>query len=209
MQRNLAQSLFQHGQIRTTLAKAKDLRPFAERLITLARKAGQGDLGARRRIHKLMSDRSFIPAEHQSTYDHMSDAKRHQAMVARSGRRHRTGAAKGRLDFTALGVTHKLINTIAPRFEDRPGGYTRIISLAERRLGDQGALAILQLVGDEESPGHLTKPAKTARRRRADARFAAVFKAAKAGTRRGKSADPKPESDSKDAPPEDADQDTT
>ncbi|MCH8829123.1 MAG: hypothetical protein IID45_06050, partial [Planctomycetes bacterium] len=53
-----------------------------------------------------------------------------------SGRRYRTGEPKGRLDFTAESVTHRLLFTVAPRFEDRPGGYTRLIRLPRRRLGD-------------------------------------------------------------------------
>ena len=189
MQRNLAMSLFEHGRVRTTLPKAKDLRPFAERLITLAKLASGGSLTARRRIHKIMGDRSLIPAEHRATYEGMSDAKRKQVMVSRSGRRYRTGAPKGRLDFTAESVTHRLIQTIAPKYAERPGGYTRMIRLADRRLGDQSKLAIVQLVGGEESPGSVAKPAKSARKRRADARYAAAVKAIKSASRgqRGKS----------------------
>lgn len=183
MQRNLAQSLFEHGQIRTTLTKAKDLRPFAERLITLAKRAHQGNLTARRQLHKLMGERSLIPAEHRGAYADLSDAKRRQVMIARSGRRHRTGAGKGRLDFTAESVTHRLIETVAPRYDDRAGGYTRIIRLADRRIGDSSSLAILQLLGDEQSPGSVTKPRKSARQVRADARYAAVVKASKAAAR--------------------------
>jgi large subunit ribosomal protein L17 len=180
MQRNLAQSLFEHGEIRSTLPKVKDVRPFAERLISLAKRARRGDLVARRRIHRLMGERSLVPAEHRGDYEGMSDAKRRQTLRARSGRRFRTGAAKGHRAFTGESVTHRLINTVAPQFEDRPGGYTRVIKLADRRVGDQGALAILQLVGDEESPGGVARPAKSARRRRADARYAAAVKASKA-----------------------------
>ena len=61
---------------------------------------------------------------------------RAKTMRMASGRRHRTGDPKGRLAFTAESVTHRLIETVAPRFEDRPGGYTRLIRLAERRIGD-------------------------------------------------------------------------
>lgn len=184
MQRNLAQSLFEHGQVRTTVPKAKDLKPFAERLITLAKKANQGSLVARRRIHALMGDRCFIPHEHREDYETMSDAKRKQVMVARSGRRHRFGVAKGRLSFTALSVTHKLVNDIAPRFADRPGGYIRLIQTGDRRIGDQATLAVLQLVGEEEAPTGVTRPVKTARRKRADARYAFAVKVAKAAAKK-------------------------
>jgi len=134
----------------------------------------------------------------------MSDAKRHKTMRARSGRRYRTGAAKGRLDFTGESVTHRLIQTIAPKYADRPGGYTRVIRLADRRLGDQSELAIVQLVGDEEGPGSLTRPAKSARRRRADARYAAAVKAVKSAARDKRSQPATQEA----PPPADTDDDT-
>lgn len=179
MQRNLAQSLIQHGQIRTTIEKAKDLRPFVEKLITLARSAKQGSITARRQIHKLLSDRSFIHEDRQADYEDLSMAKRQRTLRAPSGRRFRTGQAKGKLAFTGETITHRLINTVAERFSDRAGGYTRLIKLDRRRIGDGGQLAILQFVGDEESPGSLTKPGKTARRRRADSRYALAVKLAK------------------------------
>jgi large subunit ribosomal protein L17 len=174
LRRNMAQSLFEHGQIQTTLEKAKDLRPFAERLITLAKKARQGDLGARRRIHRLMGERFFIPVEHLDEYDGMSDARRRAVQRARNGRHYRTGEAKGTLPFTSRAVSHVLINSIAERYEGRPGGYTRVIKIATRRVGDQGAQAILQLVGEEEVPTNVPKSKKTARHRRIAARYAAL-----------------------------------
>lgn len=180
LRRNLAQSIIEHGQITTTLPKAKDVRPFVERLITLAVKTRQraasgdtaGSLVARRTIHRLMSDRGIVPADHQADYDSMSDAARHKTMRMASGRRHRTGEPKGRLAFTAESVTHRLIETVAPRFEDRSGGYTRLVRLSRVRLGDNSSLAVVQLIGEEEAPVSVTKPRKTARRRRADARYA-------------------------------------
>jgi large subunit ribosomal protein L17 len=186
MRRNLAQSIFEHGQIRTTLPKAKDVRPFVERLITLARKAHGGDLIARRQLIRLMNDRAIIPDEHRAGYDVMSDAQRSRVLRARSGARHRTGAARGGLDFTAESVVHRLVNTIAPRYVDRPGGYTRIIKLPRTRIGDNGAQAILQLVGEEETPGSVTKPRKTSRRKKVEARYAFATRAAR--SRGGKSA---------------------
>ena len=78
LRRNMAQSLFEHGQIRTTLPKAKDLRPFAERLITLALKARSGSLAARQRLISMLGDRAVIPKEHQEELEailkrHLSD----------------------------------------------------------------------------------------------------------------------------------------
>ncbi len=192
-------SLFEHGQIRTTLPKAKDLRPFAERLITLAKRARQGNLQARRRLHKLMTDRSYIPAEHRDSYAQMSDAKRKRVLKSRSGRRHRTDTPKGKLDFTAGSIAFRLIETIAPRYEDRPGGYTRIIRLADRRIGDSSELAVIQLVGDQPGPGSVTKPRKSARKTRADARYAAAIKATKKKTSQAKAA---PKAAEKPAEPE-------
>ena len=186
MQGNLAQSLFEHEEVRTTLAKAKDLRPFAERLITLAKKSRQGSVTARRQIHKLLSDRSMVPADHQDTYEQMSDVKRRKTLRAPSGRRYRAGEAKGKLAFTGQSVMHRLINTVAAKYGDRDGGYTRIIRLSDRRIGDHSELAIVQLVGDEQGPGSITRPGKTARKKRADSRYAAAIKASKATAKRRK-----------------------
>ena len=179
LRRSLAQSLFEHGQITTTLPKAKDVRPFVERLITLARKASAGSLAARQHLTRLMCDRGLIPAEHRAAYDLMADAARRKTMRSRSGRRHRTGQARAGMDFTAESVVHRLINTVAPQFNDRPGGYTRIIKLARRRIGDNGEQAVLQLVGREEEPGPVSKPKKTARGRRIERRYAAAARASR------------------------------
>ncbi len=195
LHRQLAQSLFEHGQVKTTLPKAKDVQPFCEKLITLAVKVRKrsaaadqaGALAARRRIYRLLGDRCLIPAEHQGDYDAMSDAARAKTLRMASGRRYRTGEPKGRLAFTAESVMHRLIEKVAPKYEDRPGGYTRVIRLVSPRLGDNAPRAVLQLVGDEASPGPLTKPAASARRRRAGARFAFAIQEAKSWSGKGRS----------------------
>jgi len=129
MRRNMAAALFQHGAIRTTEAKAKELRRFVEKLITTAR---EGTLHARRRVvSQLGQDRAMFDDEGQS------------------------------LDQSVL---QKLFDEIAPRYLDRPGGYTRIIRLAERRIGDAGRQVILQLV--EESPPERGGAKGASRRRR-------------------------------------------
>ncbi|MFQ6047825.1 MAG: 50S ribosomal protein L17 [Phycisphaerae bacterium] len=171
---NLARSLFEHEQIKTTLAKAKEVRRFAEKLITLAKRASQGELAARQRIVRELGDRAIIGAEHRQEYESMSEARRGKVLRARSGRRHRRGEPKPGLAFTAESVVHRLINTIAPRFEDRPGGYTRIIKLARNRVGDNGQQAILQLVGSEASQGQARASGRPARRRRAAGRVRAA-----------------------------------
>jgi len=117
LRRNLVASLFEHETISTTIQKAKEVKPFAEKLITLAK---QGTLSARRRAIALLGNRNIIAFE--------------EGNAVSNG--------------TVIG---KLFSDIGPRYLDRPGGYTRIIRLSMRRLGDNGQLALLQLVGKEET----------------------------------------------------------
>lgn len=132
MRRNLVASLIQHETISTTIEKAKEVKAFAEKLITLARK---GTLSARRRAITLLGDRDIIDHE---------DGK---------------AVKKG----TLIG---KLFSEIGPRYLDRPGGYTRIIRLSLRRLGDNGQVVLLQLVGTEETSKKETKAASKKRSRK-------------------------------------------
>ena len=97
MLRNLATSLFRHERIATTTAKAKELRPYAERLITLARR---GDLHARRLVARKIQDRE---------------------------------------------VLGKLFDEISSRYAERPGGYTRILKLGNRK-GDAAEISLIELV---------------------------------------------------------------
>ncbi len=116
LRRNLASSLFEHETISTTIQKAKEVRGFAEKMITLAKK---GDLASRRRVISLLNNRAIY--------------KDQDGQMVKSG--------------TVVG---KLFSELGPRYLDRPGGYTRIIHLAKRRLGDNGQLVLLQLVGQQE-----------------------------------------------------------
>ena len=116
MRRNMVSSLFEHETISTTIQKAKEVKPFAEKLITIARK---GNLSARRRAISMLGNRDIVVEEDGKT------------------------VKKG----TVIG---KLFSEIGPRYLDRPGGYTRIIHLAMKRLGDNGQLVLLQLVGEDE-----------------------------------------------------------
>jgi len=174
LRRNLVQSLFEHGEVRTTVVKAKEVRSFAEKLITLAI---DGSLPARQRAEALLRDRAVIPPDHQEDYDRMSDAKRNKVIRARSGRRYRASTTRPGLKFTAESILHKLFAEIGPRMKKRnetlkcSGGYTRIIKLADRRLGDGGQLAILQLVKEEEKPRKKSKE-RTERKRRARVKYA-------------------------------------
>ncbi len=115
MRRNMTVSLFEHETISTTIRKAKEVKGFAEKMITLGKK---GTLAARRRAIALLGDRDIIKEE--------------DGQLVKKG--------------TIIG---KLFSDLGPRYLDRPGGYTRIIHLAKRRLGDNGQLVLLQLVGNE------------------------------------------------------------
>ena len=125
----MAASLFEHGAIRTTEAKAKELRPFVERLITTARK---GTLHARKQVIARLRDRFMVDDEGEIQ------------------------------DKT---VVQKLFDEIAPRYRTRPGGYTRIVRLAERRIGDAGVQVLLQLV-EEKSTAKESAGGKGASRRK-------------------------------------------
>jgi len=116
MRRNLVASLIQYETISTTIEKSKEVKAFAEKLITLAKK---GTLSARRRAIALLGNRDIISYE---------DGK---------------AVKKG----TIIG---KLFSELGPRYLDRRGGYIRIIRLSLRRLGDNGQLVLLQLVGQDE-----------------------------------------------------------
>jgi large subunit ribosomal protein L17 len=102
MFRNQLTALITHERITTTVAKAKELRPLAERMVTLAR---TGTLANRRRVLQTLPDRE---------------------------------------------VVQRLFEHVAPRFADRPGGYTRIVRVGRRR-GDNAELAIIEFVDYEPS----------------------------------------------------------
>jgi len=111
MFRNMTCSLFEHGRITTTVAKAKELRPFVEKLITMAKRGVEsGDNIKSLHARRLILQR--LP---------------HKDAVA------------------------KLFKEIAPRFANRPGGYTRILKLQKRRLGDAGFTAIIELLKEGET----------------------------------------------------------
>ena len=139
----MAASLFQHGAIRTTEVKAKELRRFVEKLITTARK---GTLHARRLLIAELGDRELFDKEG---------------------------------DPTGQTLIQKIFDEIAPRYADRPGGYTRIVRLAERRIGDSGRQVLLQLV-EEAGETESESAGSSRRKRRAAKRHAAAGKSASA-----------------------------
>lgn len=200
LRRSLVQSLFEHGQVRTTLPKAREVRRLAERLITLAIR---GDLAARQRAIALLNDRAIIPRENRQDYERMTDAKRAKVLRSRSGRRYRATTTRPGVKFTADSVIHRLFAEIGPRMKRRnearqcAGGYTRLIKLADRRLGDAGPLAILQLVGEDDKP----RPRASDRsRRKRIARVRYAFYAGKPLPRRGAARRGKPTGEPKAAP---------
>ena len=110
--RNQATALIRHERIETTVPKAKELRPFVERLITIAKRGlAAGDTNA-----KLLNARRMVL-----------------------------------VDIQDRAVVGKLFDDIAPRFESRPGGYTRLLRLGFRR-GDGADVAQVELVGSEFDP---------------------------------------------------------
>ena len=123
LKRNLASSLFEHGTISTTREKAKFVKPFAEKLITLAK---NGSLHARRRAIKLLQNRDICTVENDQPTK-------------------------------VTTVIQKLFSDIGPQFADRNGGYTRIIKLPYRRIGDNGRLVLLQLVEDKKTTAATTE----------------------------------------------------
>ena len=123
LMRNLITSLLRDEKIKTTDAKAKELRRWADRVITLGK---QGSLHARRQVLGIVQDKA---------------------------------------------VVRKLFDTLAPRFKDRPGGYTRIIKIGILR-GDAAPLSIIELVAGE-APAAAQKPRRR-RRRQAAAQEAAA-----------------------------------
>jgi large subunit ribosomal protein L17 len=156
----MAISLFQHGAIRTTEAKAKELRGFVEKLITIAK---NDTIAARRRVSGELGNRHGKRA---------NDSR---------GKRQDTG--RGRLfkvvdGFEVEELEQSLLDLIfteiAPRYADRPGGYTRIIRLSERRIGDAGKQVVLQLVEESAAGGEPTGEGPSRRKRRAAKRHEAV-----------------------------------
>jgi large subunit ribosomal protein L17 len=143
---NLAGALIEHGRIKTTVTKAKAVKPIAEQMITLGRR---GDLHARRQATAFLRSRD---------------------------------------------VVHKLFAEVAPRFKERPGGYSRIIKIGPRP-GDAAEMVYLELVEDEVAP----KPRRRAAAAAATA--AAVPEAPVEATEEAPETDPDvPEPESLDEP---------
>jgi len=132
MLRNLATSLINSREERivTTLPKAKELRPFVERAITLSRRAQElsGDSSAAGALHLRRQAASFF---HAGNVGRASEAgRRGQVVPTRTA---------------GMAALKRLFDELGDRYKDRPGGYTRILKLG-RRDGDNAELAIIELV---------------------------------------------------------------
>jgi large subunit ribosomal protein L17 len=135
MLRNLAVSLInaREERIVTTLPKAKELRPFVEKAITLSRKASnlEGDDTGARALHLRRQAAGFFHAGNMQA----------SAMTGKRG--------QVRLPRTAgVAALRRLFDELGERYKDRPGGYTRIFKLG-RRAGDNAELAIIELVDNQ------------------------------------------------------------
>ena len=167
MLRNLAAGLFEHGEIKTTLPKAKAVQPFVEKIITIARR---GNFLARRRIEARLNDRMI---HSWVADDNVPDARKDNPFFDLP--------ESGDIEFNRYGEVRKaprlvqhIMTKIAPMFADREGGYTRIVKLGEHRLGDGTDLVLLQLTGIEEGPQ--VGGGMSGRRRQADKRTAYAAK---------------------------------
>lgn len=177
MLRNLATSLInaQDERIITTLPKAKELRPFIERAITLSRHAQglEGDNAAVKAVHLRRQAASFFHAG--NTRQAVSSGKRGQLRAPRTA---------------GVAAVKRLFDELGERFKDRPGGYTRIIKLG-RRVGDNAELAIIELVDnpkEREAIESAKKRSKVASGKGKTTK-ASESKAAEGGRRGGKKAD--------------------
>jgi large subunit ribosomal protein L17 len=180
--RNIAAGLFEHGQVVTTVKKAKAVQPMVEKIVTLAKR---GDLHARRNvIAKLGGDRwafdwSYLPKnasdDEKNAVEKQRDRARKFFDIPDSDKveRNRYGELR-----KAPKLVKHIFENVAPRFKDRAGGYTRIVKLGKARIGDGSELAVIQFVGAEEGPEIGGKP--STRRRQADKRTAFAAKVRKA-----------------------------
>lgn len=125
LRKNLIADLICHEQVLTTEAKARMLRPAAEKMITLAKRGlANGEENPAKTVH----------------------ARRLAA--ARLARYRLVENEDGRVE--EVDVIQKLFDDVAPRYMERPGGYTRLVKIG-KRSGDNADMALLMLVTDEES----------------------------------------------------------
>jgi len=132
MLRNLCTSFIIEERLVTTLAKAKELRRFAERAITLARRSLRAETPAQALHYRRLAARYFIGGHAQVRF------REHKKEPVRTIER--TAGVK---------ALKKLFEEIGPRYSERPGGYTRILKLGMRK-GDGAQMALIELVKEEK-----------------------------------------------------------
>lgn len=176
MLRNLATSLVnsRNERIITTLPKAKELRPFIERAVTLSRRARaiEGDDAAAQRVHLRRQAAGFFHAGNRGAA--VTNVKR--GTQARSPRTSGVAALK------------RLFDELGERYESRPGGYTRIIKLG-RRDGDNAELAIIEFVDSAREQRAASKESKTGAAGKKRTARASESNEATGGRRGGRKAD--------------------
>ena len=129
-------SLFLRERVVTTWARAKESRSMAEKLITLAK---EDTVTSRRLVRRLLPAGMMVK-------EHGPRRRKERTRLERAQRQQaRPDAPEVRLPEVMPNVLHKLFDDIAPRYEDRSGGYTRIVPAGVRR-GDGAQLAVLMLV---------------------------------------------------------------
>jgi len=175
MLRNMATSLINANDERiiTTLPKAKELRPFVERVITLSCRARtlEGEDIVARALHLRRQAAVFF---------HAGNSQQSPSTGKRGGQRAPRTAG--------VAALKRLFDELGERYRDRPGGYTRIIKLG-RRDGDNAELAIIELVGNPNEVAFTSSKAKSAISGKKKTTKPSETKAAAGGRRGGKKAD--------------------
>lgn len=142
------------GRVITTVQKAKEVRPLVEKCITIARRSLSAQEEAEQYgTHADRGSQEYLAWRSSEDWKKWQ-AARAPALAARRrvlqllGNRGKTPKLIGLP--AAKEAVAILFDRIAPRFEDRPGGYTRVLRLAKPRLGDAGEQAILEFVGEND-----------------------------------------------------------